>query len=220
MTVAVGWVDGGVTRGEWAESVTKLVAYETMRNRLVSVIRVHSGPQMEEGRNRLIEKFLETPAEWLFSVDTDMVFDHDSVERLLETADRVTAPFVGGLCFGINEEFGQFPTMYRTIDGMPHVLFNELDGVVQVDATGAAFTLTHRSLFERHARQSPHRWFHRKEISASGTHPGGILGEDLSWCWHLRSEGVPIVVDTSIVAGQIKPSTVGTRSYEVMRATH
>jgi hypothetical protein len=218
-TVVVGWVDGGNTRGEWAEAVSKLVAYETWRNNLVSVVRVHSGPQMEEGRNLLVERFLETDAEWLFMVDTDMVFDHDAVERLLATAAAQDVLMVGGLCFGINTEFGQFPTMYRTIDGMPHVLFGELDGVVPVDATGAAFTLTHRSLFEDHRREGPHPWFHRKEIAATDVHPGGILGEDLSWCWHLRSEGVAIMVDTSVEAGQIKPSTVGTRSYEMMRAT-
>jgi hypothetical protein len=211
-------VDGGNTRGEWAESVSKLVAYETWRNNLVSVIRVHSGPQMEEGRNMLVDKFLTTPAEWLFMVDTDMVFDHDSVERLLETAYSTDTLMVGGLCFGINTEFGQFPTMYRTIDGMPHVLFNELEGIVSVDATGAAFTLTHRSLFENHRRDSHHPWFHRRTVEASDVHPGGILGEDLSWCWHLRSEGVPIFVDTSVEAGQIKPSTVGTRSYRSLHA--
>jgi hypothetical protein len=218
MTVTVGWVDGGTTRGEWAESVTKLVAYEVSQNRLVSVIRVGSGPQMEEGRNLLISRFLETPAEWLFSVDTDMIFDHDTVERLEATADDHDVRFVGGLCFGINKEFGQFPTMYRTIDGMPRVLFNELDGVVQVDATGAGMTLTHRTLFENHKRPGPHPWFHRREIQPTDVHPGGILGEDLSWCWHLRSEGVPIVVDTSIEAGQIKPATVGTRSYRTLHA--
>jgi len=219
-TLVVGWVDGGVTRGEWAESVTKLVAYETSQNRLMSIIRVQSGPQMEEGRNHLVERFLDTPAEWLLMVDTDMVFDYNSAERLLETAHSTNTLLVGGLCFGINKEFGQFPTMYRTIDGMPHVIFNELDGIVSVDATGAAFTLTHRSLFENHKRPGPHPWFHRREIRPTETHPGGILGEDLSWCWHLRSEGVPIVVDTSVEAGQIKPSTVGTRSYEVLHATH
>ena len=220
MTVAVGWVDGGTTRGEWAESLAKLVAYETHRKSLESIIRVRSGPQMEEGRNQLVEQFLKTGADWLLSIDTDMVFDHDACERLLVTANYVDAPMVGGLCFGINREFGQFPTMYRTIDGMPHVLFGELEGVVSVDATGAAFTLTHRTLFEDHRRDSPHPWFHRREVEATDTHPGGILGEDLSWCWHLRSEGVPIFVDTSVEVGQIKPSVVGTQSYEMRHATN
>jgi len=218
MSVAVGWLDSGVTRGEWAESVTKLIAYEVSQNRLASIMRVQSGPQMEEGRNLLVEKFLETPAEWLLSVDTDMVFDYDALERLLTTARERDVKLVGGLCYGINREHGQFPTMYRTIDGMPHVLFNELGGVVPVDATGAAFTLTHRTLFENHRRLGPHPWFHRREIQPTDGHPGGILGEDLSWCWHLRSEGVPIVVDTDVEVGQIKPSTVGTRSYRTLHA--
>jgi hypothetical protein len=220
VTIVVGWVDGGVTRGEWAESITKLVAYETAQNRLVSPLRIRSGPQMEEGRNLLITKFLDTGAEWLLSVDTDMVFDHDSAERLLATADETGVRLVGGLCFGINKEFGQFPTMYRTIDGMPHVLFNELEGIVSVDATGAAFTLTHRSLFVDHKREGPHPWFHRRHVPATDTHPEGILGEDLSWCWHLRSEGVDIVVDTSVEVGQIKPSVVNSISYDMRHATH
>ena len=220
MTVAVGWVDGGNTRGEWAEAMSKLVAYEVSHNRLETILRVRSGPQMEEGRNELVEQFLKTGAEWLLSTDTDMVFDYDSCERLLETAHPTDAPLVGGLCFGINKEFGQFPTMYRTIDGMPHVLFTELDGVVSVDATGAAFTLTHRTLFENHRRDSPHPWFHRRQVEASDEHPGGILGEDLSWCWHLRSEGVPIFVDTDVEVGQMKPSVVSSISYDRRHATH
>jgi len=217
-TITVGWVDSGVTRGEWAEAVTKLVGYETIRGRLMSIVRYQSGPMMEEGRNALVERFLETPSDWLFMVDTDMVFDYDSVERLLATANDHDVKLVGGLCFGVNKEFGQFPTMYRTIEGMPHVLFNELEGVVPVDATGAGFTLTHRSLFEDHRRPGPHPWFHRRTVPATTLHSGGILGEDLSWCWHLRSEGVPIVVDTSVEAGQIKPAVVNTVSYEMRRA--
>ena len=218
MTVVVGWVDGGNVRGEWADSLSRLCAYETHRGRLVTTKRVHWGPQLEEARNLLVERFLDTPAEWLFSTDTDMTFDHDSVERLLATADPTDAPLVGGLCFGVNAEFGQFPAMYRLIDGMPHVLFDEADGAIHhVDATGGAFTLTHRTVFEKYERAGPHRWFHRREVPPTSLHPGGILGEDLSWCVWLRECGVPIVVDTSVVAGHVKPSTVSVRSYEMMR---
>ena len=215
-SVTVGWVDGGVCRGEWAESLTKLVAYETMRNRLASIVRVQSGPQMEEGRNLLVDRFLETDGQWLLMVDTDMVFDHDAVERLLEVDSRV----VGGLCFGINREFGQFPTMYRNVDGLPVVMLDYPQGQVEVDATGAAFLLTHRTVFENHRRNHEHTWFHRREIPPTADHPGGILGEDLSWCWWLRENNVKIVVDTTVEVDQIKPSVVGTVSYGMRHATH
>src|SRR5262245_58660550 len=51
-------------------------------------------------RNFAARLFLDkTDHEWLWFVDTDMGFEPDSVHRLLEVADSVTAPVVGALCF-------------------------------------------------------------------------------------------------------------------------
>ena len=113
MTLAVGWVDPGTVRGEFTESVTQLVAYETWHQRLGSVIRTHSGPLLVEGRNLLVEKFLKTDCDWLLMVDTDMTFPYQAAEQLLDTADPERAPVVGGLCYGISKELGPFPTVYQ-----------------------------------------------------------------------------------------------------------
>ena len=221
MTVAVGWCDGGTTRGEFTEAVTQLCAYETHQGRLAAIVRVQSGPLLAEGRNILVSKFLRTDAEWLLMVDSDMTFTHDSVERLLATADVEGTHLVGGLCYGVSRELGQFPTMYRRVDGMPTVVDVPAErGVVQVDATGAAFTLTHRDVFEAYRRDEYHPWFHYRFVPTNGTHPGGWLGEDISWHWWLRDKGVPILVDTTVEAGHIKPTTVNSQSYAVAHATH
>lgn len=220
MTVTVGWVDGGDTKGLFTKSVTQACAYEALHHRLVSILRVQSGPLLCEGRNLLVSQFLETGADWLFMVDTDMVFDHDVVERLLVTAESEQVKVVGGLAYGVNHELGQFPTLYRQIDGMPQVLLNQPSGIVDVDATGAAFTLTHRSVFVDYARQDHHRWFHRAVVPATETHPGGVLGEDISWCWHLRANGVRIVVDTAVEAGHVKPTLVNSDTYKALHAAH
>ncbi len=215
----VGWIDSGTTSGRFTESVTQLAAYEAHMRRLASIVRVQSGPQMCEGRNLIVEQFLTVNADWLFMVDTDMTFPHDSVERLLATADPVLRPMVGGLCYGIDKHIGQFPTLYKNVDGLPVVVKDHPGGIVEVDATGAAFTLMHRSLFERYERSGPHRWFHRRTIEPTATHPGGILGEDVSWCWWLRECGVTILVDTTLEAGHMKPVEVNTATFEVDRVT-
>lgn len=217
MTVTVGWIDNGIVRGEFTEAVSKLVAYETAKGRLVSVIRVQAGPLVEIGRNRLVETFLRTGADWFLSVDTDMVFDYDAAERLAATADELDVSMIGGLCFGVNQEYGQFPTIYRNTDGHPAIERDLPDAPVYVDATGAAFTLTHRRLFEQFRRDGDQPWFHRRYNLPTDQHAGGWLGEDISWCFYLREQGVPIVVDPRVEAGHIKAVNVCSDTYAVAR---
>ena len=214
MTLAVGWVDPGTVRGEFTESVTQLVAYETWHQRLGSVIRTHSGPLLVEGRNLLVEKFLKTDCDWLLMVDTDMTFPYTAAEQLLDTADAESAPVVGGLCYGISKELGPFPTVYQRRDGMPVAILQLPDDlpVIPVDATGAAFTLTHRVIFDTYRRDEYHPWFHRRFVPSNGDHRGGWLGEDISWHWWLRDKGVPILVDTRVEVGHIKPTTLNSET--------
>ena len=103
--------------------------------------------------------------------------------------------------------------MYENTDGHPTVMLTIPDGLVKVAATGAACVLTHRDVFMDYARDDPHTWFHRRWIRETEQHPGNWLGEDLSWYWHLTEQGVPVIVDTSISVGHIKPTVVDRRSY-------
>ena len=90
-SLVVGWLDPGTVAGPFAESVTRLAAYELAKGRFVTTLRIESGPQLCEGRNLLARQFLDdTDAEWLLMVDSDMVFAHDTAERLLDSVtDRL-----------------------------------------------------------------------------------------------------------------------------------
>jgi len=212
--IVIGWIDAGDTTGDFAYSVSMLAAYEMSKQRLLTIIRIRHGPQMPEGRNLIVEAFLETDAEWLMMLDSDMVFDLKLIDQLMETADENTAPVVGGLCFGVNQEFGQFPTLYKMVDGLPTIMLDVPDEkIVSVDATGAACVLTHRTVFENNRRDGKHTWFHRQWVMPTETHPGGILGEDVSWFWWLKGRGIPILVDTEVDVGHVKPTIVSKLTY-------
>ena len=147
-------------------------------------------------------------------VDSDMLFNHRIIEDLLKTADPESAPFVGGLCFAVNEKFGQYPVLYQNLLGMPAVMFDVPAGIAKVDATGAALTLQHRTLFENFRRDDPHEWYHYRRVTGfDGKHEGGILGEDLSWCWHLRDHDVPIYVDCDVEIGHVKWGVINRDTY-------
>ncbi len=213
-SVVIGWIDNGTTTGDFAHTVALATAYEAVNQRFVSIIRFRHGPQMPEGRNKLVTQFLDTDAEWLMMIDSDMVFAHNAIEKLIESADPKDAPVVGGLCFAINQEYGQYPTTYRNLDNIPIVIFELPDfGMMKVDATGVAFLLVHRTVFENHRRPGPHPWFHRLEVGSSGKYPGAFLGEDLSFCWWLRQNDVPIYVNLDVEVGHVKNVTVGRNTY-------
>lgn len=215
----IGWLDNGTVAGEFASSMANLAAYEVTQQRLFGVLRVPWGPMLPEGRNHLVQRFLETEADWLLMVDSDMVFPHTSVEILLSTADGQTAPVVGGLCFGANLEFGQFPTLYRNFDDRPHVWFDyPRNQVVEVDATGSAFVLTHRSVYEDHQYSNEWPWYHRRHVFGTKEKPDAYLGEDISWCWWLREKGVPIYVNTSLKVGHVKTAKLDEDSYDRVRS--
>ena len=214
MKVVVGWIDGGTVAGGFAESVARLTAYEASQRRLHTTLRVRSGPLLPEGRNILVQQFLDTGAEWLFTVDSDMVFADTAVEQLIATAEAEQVQMVGGLCFGINETIGQFPMLYKRFDGLAQALFDLPVGpVVDVDGTAAAFIVTHRDVFLDNRREGPHPWFHRREVPATNIHDGAVLGEDLSWCWWLRDRGVRIVVDLRVEAGHVKETVLNRDTY-------
>ena len=207
--LVVGWCDPGDVKGPFAYSLSKLVAYEAANRRLVSTIRVQSGPSLDRGRNALVRTFLDLPAgaTHLLMVDADMTFDMNAAERLL---DR-DLELVGGLCFGINSEVGIFPTIFYA---GPEGPVNPYTGrtplpdspLVQVDATGAAFLLIRRDVLE----EIGDGWFDRSPDPATGK----PLGEDLSFCYRAHDHGFRTFVDTTLEVGHVRDTIVGVDAYE------
>lgn len=171
-----------------------------------------------EGRNGATEAFLESDAEWLLSIDSDMGFEPDALERLIEVADPESRPIVGGLCFGFgalssHTDHGQavvkhpFPTIFDLVDHpedgpMFRSRWSYLPGVVQqCAATGAAMLLVHRSVFERMAETfGPGQWFNRMR------HPEGkkLWGEDTSFCYRAAMLGIPVFVHAGVRTSHAK----------------
>jgi hypothetical protein len=180
------------------------------------------------GRNDVVLDFLKTESQWLWWVDTDMGFEPDVVERLLEAADPVERPVVGALCFAQREHVSDGVGGWRP-QAWPTVMdWNVIDGrggfevrwdyprntVTRVGATGSACILIHRSVFER--VQAEYGEQVREVNRARGlpedlglpwnswysrvTNPttGELMGEDLSFCARLLRLQIPIFVHTGV----------------------
>lgn len=173
-----------------------------------------TGPAMPQARNEISKIFLASPFEWLWMVDSDMVFSKATLPALLDAADQDTAPVVGALCFvQLGPDMGeQAPTMFHaTRDDEGKFIFKSADKfplgeLVQVAATGAACLLIHRSVFERVSKADPDHdglWW------ADTIADGKLIGEDFSFCMRCALAHIPVYVHTGVEVGHTKSTIIG-----------
>jgi hypothetical protein len=179
--------------------------------------------QVAAARNRSVERMLHTQASWLWMVDTDMGFGVNALDLLLESADPVERPVVGGLCFAhaMDQQtlsvFGSRrwriqPTIYQWAElaedqqagrlaeqGFLPVLDYPPNAVIPVGGTGAAMLLVHRSALLKIRDKHGPTWF-TPAVHPTAAPGGGprIFSEDLSFCIRAQSADVPIHVDTRV----------------------
>lgn len=214
--VAVSYLHPGHVQTEFHLCLLRMLAYDRAKpdqDRKLSAhlaIEANSGG-LTDSRNAQVREFLDgTDNDWLWIVDSDMGFAPDTVDLLVQSADPVERPIVGGLCFAQYfvdhgaDELGvpgagirYFPTIYRwnqeanwpeTVGSYPP------DAIFECAATGAACLLIHRSVLEKMRTEysGPHHWFSRPIID------GREMGEDITFCLRARAVGFPIYVDSAV----------------------
>lgn len=168
------------------------------------------GPLIAMARNQLVEKFLTSDLEWLWCVDTDIVFRTNAVDRLWEIADPITRPIVSALYFIPSAYDDKVPAIYRAVNESGRLVFRPLkkwpeNSLLKVDAVGAGCMLVHRSVFEK--IQKDHDgdpcWFRECVINQRP------MGEDLSFCVRAAGAGFPVHADTSVQVGHMKTIMIG-----------
>ena len=123
----------------------------------------------------------------LMFIDDDMTFDRDAVRRLL-THDL---PIVGGLCHNRRPPYP--PILIHDSPRGFEFQYDYPEGLVEVDATGAAFLLVKREVFEAIRAEFP---------DEEPWRPKGV-SEDVSFCRRAREAGFKVFVDTTIKIGHV-----------------
>ncbi|HEU4541173.1 MAG TPA: hypothetical protein VFR23_08610 [Jiangellaceae bacterium] len=230
--VVIGYLHPGVVHAAFMESMLDLIVYDVaFHKRIVNGggrLATQAGANLSGPRNALVRKFLDYgKADWLWMVDTDMTFMPDTVERLLDYADPVEAPIVGGLCFGFDDKGDIQPTLFGLLgeeDSPEVVRYHEWppDSMFQVAATGGACLLIHKTALERiRDIEMPGRgrrgfndafpWFQELE------HDGEPVSEDIAFCWRAGLAGLPLFVNTAVQLGHIKDRELTMDAYLAQR---
>ena len=156
------------------------------------------GPAVDMGRNRIVEAFLETDAEYLMFIDSRHAFTVSDVQALWDKrgADRV----IGGYCLA--RDGSAASRMQDPESGRWFPIDDPVADVVAVDITGGAFLLIGREVLEkvRAAGFSDRRpWF----AWTDG------YGEDGEFCRRARECGFRVLVDGSVRPRRRQVVTMG-----------
>src|SRR5262245_35551859 len=233
-SVTVAYVHQNEVTYSWHHSMIELIGYD-----LVNHARVMSGGYVAmrcgsdglvEARNQAVRHFLEDrPADWLFWIDTDMGFEPDTIDRLVDAADPEERPIVGGLCFSMREtdpdQMGGWrtaptPTVFDwakvPVEGEdePQMGFAvrwdyPANSLIRAAGTGSACILIHRSVFERLGEKFGPIWYNR----VPNTSTGQLISEDLSFCLRVGAEGFPLHIHTGVRTTHLKPVWVAEEDY-------
>lgn len=210
----IGYVHPDFVRAEFLASMLGLC--RRGRTTVDAIKHVHSGPNIARARNALVRAFLEeSRAAWLLTIDTDMVFAPDTLDRLVAAADPETRPVMGALCH-MQEELGgdPLPTLYELVGEGGAAAFARYqvwpeDQPMRVAATGTGCLLVHRRVFETVAAGHDGKcdevwpWFRESTL---GVRP---LGEDFTFMLRCGVAGIPIHVHTGVQVGHMKSTMLG-----------
>lgn len=161
-------------------------------------------------RNEAVQRM---EGDWLLFIDDDMVWRPDAIKNIVAVREEHDLDMVGGLCFRRSDPFQ--PTLYmreQPTAGAYNYLEKWDSDLVEVDATGLAFCLIHRRVFERIAGE-PMPPLESRNRPALFFQWNGTVGEDLGFCQMAKASGSRIWVDTRIPIGHIGEVEIGEQDY-------
>src|SRR5215813_11564779 len=211
--VVVGYCHGQKVDATLTPTLLDLMG-SPVGKRLVGGVIHLGGLYIDDNRDLIAAKFLaETDAEWLWMLDTDIIFPPEVLEMMLESAHPQLRPILSALYVGRMD--GQTLTpIWCEIDPDTHEYHSvkKLDpsGPQELNAVGMGCCLIHRSVLEamREVHSQPWYWFGRDLYLVEhedGTEEWKRLGEDQTFCKRAWALGFPTHGDCRIQVGHTKP---------------
>lgn len=217
--IALGFLDHGTVRGEFARDLFFLAA--SRPGQFTGVCNVQDN-LISRGRNRIVKHFLEGDEDWLFLLDADQRFTPETFDAIVEVADSRERPVLTGLYFAIESIPGLLyplptPTIYTRSpeedDRYNPITHYPPNATIQVDACGAGILLVHRSVFEKVNEIAPPEfencWFQDRPLP-----DGDWIGEDIDFCQKVAAAGIKIFCHTGAISPHIKNYLVEEEHFE------
>lgn len=164
------------------------------------VLTMKSGSLIYTSRNSLATTAIQSEADYVFWLDSDMVFKPDTLIRMMETLKERDLDILTGLYFRRVPPYS--PVLFDRLDiNGVECKFSEFkeipDGLFEVGACGFGCVLMKTDVF-----------FDVQSKFGNMFAPIGNNGEDVAFCWRARECGYKIFCDPSVICGHVGYSVV------------
>lgn len=166
----------------------------------------YSGPVIVKARNELVYHFLtkEPEADYLLFADTDMVFDHETLDRLL----KADLPIVSALYYAPYPRVNELNPVALTLGEDGRFAPTDVEGLdpevpLEVQGCGMGLCLIKREVFEAMTANPDKGWPFAEDIIN-----GQWCGEDLTFCLRASEHGFKTYIVPAARAGHRKTFTV------------
>ncbi len=232
-TVTIGYIHPGNLTEPFVACVDRVRNYdmELRRHRPGVIAKACYSGQLAYARNLVVEEFLNSESDWLWLADDDMGFPEWGLARMLNSAyvDGFK-PIIGGLTFAqravdldvdtLAETYELFPVMgdwnrddTGQITGYRNYETYDKNALIQVEMTGAAMLLIHRSAAEHIGGD----WFTPIPTPANAGLKARFFSEDTSFCLRCTEHDLPIWVDTGMPTSHRKNVFLTEQLFDMQR---
>lgn len=160
------------------------------------------------------EAFLESDAEWILLLDTDMVWEPDAVIALRKFAEKKKVKAVSG--WALMYKGGVWPHAFALEDGhyVPYGFIEPDSEPIKVDAAGGACFLVHREVYEavRKLYEGKTAYVWQEEVYAPSLDKQS--GEDITFCSRIAEAGYDIWYHPGAIFFHIKDMVLGPKEYK------
>lgn len=207
-TVTLGWCDNGLTDGKFTEGLMTAVVAGPANGIIINgSIRVQ-GNQIGRQRQALFDHWANTlKTDWLLWVDSDIVLNIETLQKLWKAADKITRPVISGTYFISKENEGTlmrpFPVLFNDVDDHTIVYHHPLphDQIIRCDCAGFGLVLMHKSIVPKMREANPGKGMFMETGDGNDDH---FVGEDIIFFRRLKAAGIPLHAHTGALVKHMK----------------
>ena len=212
--IFIGYATSGTVYNGFMKTVVDIIGKRP--DRIGGMVSV-AGPYLATNRNEVVEAFLNSPFEWLFSIDTDIETTLENFDKLVEAADAELRPIVGGKYFIATDNDGSSAIRLCAIvegetEGGDWLEEYPEDSLIKIQSTGMGFVLIHRKVFEAIAKNNPktkYPWFYAGYLDE----PGYLIGEDIFFYQQVKKTGLPIYMHTGATSSHLNKIAITEQTF-------